>query len=65
MTLQETITAIQDSSIKMEEIPAAKTMLENEIGACEDIIQDGETEFHVRSEYQAKLKLYKKLKNRL
>lgn len=65
MTLQETINAITDSSIKLEQIPAAKTMLENEIAACEDVIQDHETEFHVRAEYQNKLRTYKKLLNRI
>lgn len=65
MTLQETINAIQGSTIKLEDIPAAKTMLENEIAACEDVIQDPETEFHVRAEYQNKLRTFKKLLNRI
>lgn len=65
MTLKQTIDAISDSSIKLEQIPAAKTMLENEIDACEDVIQDPETEFHVRAEYHQKLKTFKKLLNRI
>jgi hypothetical protein len=65
MTLQETINAIQDSTIMLEQISAAKTMLENEIAACEEIVQDSETEFHVRAEYQNKLRTYKKLLNRI
>jgi hypothetical protein len=65
MTLQETIKAINDSSIELADIPAAKTMLENEISACEDVIQDPETEFHMRAEYQHKLKTFKKMLNRI
>lgn len=65
MTLKQTIDAISDSSIMLEQIPAAKTMLENEIDACEDVIQDPETEFHVRAEYHQKLKTFKKLLNRI
>ena len=65
MTLKQTIDAISDSSIKLEQIPAAKTMREKEIEACEDVIQDPETEFHVRAEYHQKLKTFKKLLNRI
>jgi hypothetical protein len=65
MTLEETINAIKASTIKLEEIPVAKTMLENEIYACESVIQDPETEFHMRAEYQNKLKTFKKLLNRI
>ncbi|MCP9765165.1 hypothetical protein [Lacihabitans soyangensis] len=65
MNLQETIDAINDSSIKLEQIPDAKTLLENEIAACEDVIQDPETEFHMRAEYHQKMKTFKKLLNRI
>ena len=65
MTLQETMNAIADSSIKLEQIPAAKSTLENEIAACEVIIQDSETEWHIRAEYQNKLRTFKKLLNRI
>lgn len=49
----------------LEEIAEAKEMLDNEIMQCEDILQDPETELYSRREFQAKLALYRKLKNRL
>lgn len=65
MTLQETLKAIMSSTIMLEEIPAAKTLLENEIAACDDVIQDQETEFHVRTEYQNMRRTYLKCLNRI
>lgn len=49
----------------MEDIPAARTLLENEIAACDDVIQDPETQFHIRAEYQQSRVQYLKLLNRL
>lgn len=65
MTLQETIKAINTSTIIVQDIPAAKSMLENEISACDDVIQDQETEPHVRQEYQNLRKTYLKCLNRI
>jgi len=65
MTLQETIKAIMSSTIKVEDIASAKTLLENEIAACEDVIQDPETEFHVIAEYRSMRTTYLKCLNRL
>lgn len=65
MSLRETIAAVMDGTIEMQRIPDARNTIENEIADCEQIIQDIETEYHVRVEYQAKLKTYKKLLNRL
>jgi hypothetical protein len=65
MTLQETIIAINKGTINIEDVPDAKTLLENEIMACDDVIQDGETEWHMRREYQEKRKFYNRLLNRL
>lgn len=65
MTLQETIIAIKKGTINIEDVHDAKTLLENEIMACDDVIQDGETEWHVRAEYQEKRKFYNRLLNRL
>jgi hypothetical protein len=65
MNLRETIAAIMDGTIEMQHVPDARNMVENEIADCEQIIQDIETEYHVRVEYQNKLRTYKKLLNRL
>jgi hypothetical protein len=65
MTLQNIIENISNSTILLEEIPAAKDILLNEIAACETVVQDDETQFHVRMEYQEKLRLYTKLLHRI
>lgn len=65
MNIDYVITAIQKGTIMLEEIAEAKEMLDNEIMQCEDIIQDPETELYSRREFQGKLSLYLKLKNRL
>ena len=65
MNIDYVITAIQKGTIMLEEIAEAKEMLDNEIMQCEDILQDPETELYSRREFQAKLALYRKLKNRL
>jgi hypothetical protein len=65
MTISYLITAIERGTIKLEEIAEAKEMLENEIMQCEDVLQDPETEIMSRREFQGKLSLYLKLKNRL
>jgi len=65
MNIDYVITAIQKGTIKLEEIAEAKEMIDNEIMQCEDILQDPETELFSRREFQGKLALYRKLKNRL
>ena len=65
MTFAETILAIQNSTIRLEQIPEAKNLLENAIEECIDIVKDPETELHSRREFQANLTLYRKLLNRL
>jgi hypothetical protein len=65
MNIDYVITAIQKGTIKLEEIAEAKEMLDNEIMQCQAVIQDPETELYSRREFQAKLVLYQKLKNRL
>ena len=65
MTLEETLKSINNSTIRLEEIPAAKTLLENEIAACDEVIQDPETEFHVRAEYRNMRISYLKCLNRV
>ena len=65
MTLEHIILAIQQSTIKLEQITEARNVLENEIDACEVILQDPETETYSRNEFRDKMNLYKKLLNRL
>lgn len=65
MTIDYIIESITKGTIKLEEIEEAKTMLENEIEQCRDIVQDPETELYSRIEFREKLTLYTKLKNRL
>jgi hypothetical protein len=65
MTLQNIIETISNSTILLEDVPAAKERLLNEIAACEMVVQDDETQFHIRREYQESLKLYTKLLHRL
>ena len=59
------IKAINSGTLKEEEVMIAKEILDNEVMQCEDILTDQETELHSRREFQAKLSLYRKLKNRL
>jgi hypothetical protein len=65
MTLQEIIKTVSNSTILLEDVPAAKERLLNEIAACEMVVQDDETQFHIRQEYQKNLRLYTKLLHRL
>jgi hypothetical protein len=65
MTLEEIILAIQRGTIRLEQIPEARSVVENEIDACEVVLKDPETEAYGRNEYRAKLTLYKKILNRL
>lgn len=65
MNIDYVITSIQRGTIKLEEVSEAKEMLDNEIMQCEEVLQDHETELYSRREFQAKLALYRKLKNRL
>jgi hypothetical protein len=65
MTLQKIIETVSNSTILLEDIPAAKDILLNEIAACQTVVQDNETQFHIRMEYQSYLRLYTKLLHRL
>jgi hypothetical protein len=65
MKLIEIIRAINTGKIKIEQIANAKGELENEIAACVEVIQDKETEFHIREEYKTKLIVYTKLFNKI
>lgn len=65
MNLKETINAINTGTIAMQDIPMAKDMILAEIADAEQIIVDIETEWHVRVEYQEKLRTFKKLLNKL
>jgi predicted DNA-binding protein YlxM (UPF0122 family) len=65
MSLQHIIESVSNSTILLQDIPAAKEALLNEIAACETVVQDPETQFHMREEYQSKLRLYTKLMHRL
>jgi hypothetical protein len=59
------IKAINSGTLKEHQVMIAKEILENEIMQSEDVLQDDETEVLSRREFQAKLSLYRKLKNRL
>ena len=65
MTLQEIIETVSNSTILLEDVPAAMERLLNEIAACEMVVQDDETQFHIRQEYQKNLRWYTKLLHRL
>ena len=65
MTLQNIIETVSNNTILLEDVPAAKERLLNEIAACEMVVQDDETQFHIRQEYQKNLRLYTKLLHRL
>jgi hypothetical protein len=59
------IEAINKGTLKEEEVLTAKQIVDNEIMQCENVLQDDETEALSRREFQAKLSIYRKLKNRL
>jgi hypothetical protein len=59
------INAVNNGTLKEEEVPIAKQLVDNEIMQCENILTDDETELHSRREFVLKLKNFRKLKNRL
>lgn len=65
MTIDELVLSVQNGTIQMQDIAEAKERIEIETEGCVDVIQDNETQWHVRTEYQQKLALYRKTLNRL
>lgn len=59
------INAINNGTLKEEEVYGAKQIVNNEIMQCENVLQDDETELYSKREFVVKLKLFRKLKNRL
>ena len=59
------LNAVNNGTLKEEEVYAAKEIIENEIMQCENILTDDETELHSRREFVLKLKNLRKSKNRL
>jgi hypothetical protein len=59
------IEAINKATLKQEEVYTAKQIVDNEIMQCENVLQDDETEALSRREFQGKLQILRKLKNRL
>lgn len=59
------IMATSTGTLKEEEVYTAKQIVDNEIMQCENVLQDDETEALSRREFQAKLQILRKLKNRL
>lgn len=65
LSLEQVISSIQSATLSEEDVFAAKEILDNEIMQCENILQDPETELYSRREFQLKLSVYRKLRNRL
>ena len=59
------INAVNNGTLKEEEVYPAKQLVDNEIMQCENVLQDDETELYSRREYALKLKNLRKHKNRL
>lgn len=59
------IMATGTGTLKEEEVYTAKQIVDNEIMQCENVLQDDETEALSRREFQGKLQILRKLKNRL
>ena len=65
MRIEELEELMQSSQLKPEQLKEANDLLDYEIDSCETIVADIETELPSRREFQAKLRLYTRLKNRL
>jgi hypothetical protein len=63
--IDEVLKKINTSTIQLHEVDEAKSQLENEIAACDDVLQDPESFEHQRREYRELRTKYVKALNRL
>ncbi len=65
MRIEELLELVSSSTLKKEQLKEAIYTLDYEIDSCQTIVADIETELHSRREFQAKLRNYINLKNKL
>jgi hypothetical protein len=65
LNINDIETAILSGNLACGDVAAAKSQLDNEIEACDDVLRDPEVEEHMKQEYRVKKRKFLGLKNRI